>query len=436
MKSLVEPAQDREAVLPAGKEEIRQEAVLQELDRILSSRFFRSAIRCRQFLEYVVRNSLDGKSEQLKERTIGTEVFHRPAGYATGDDAVVRVQAGEVRRRLGQYYLSAPADSQIRIELPVGSYSPQFKTGPFPAAPESVPASVREITADVLPKRRPVWAWVWTAVSAVILVGIGVAIHQYRTPAPQSTLRLFWNPVLMSREPLLICLAKPVAYRPNESIYRRYSKTHPGTFQTEAERTNTPLPLDPDEKLTWGDFFVYTDYGVAGGDVYAAVALSGLMGKFDKPTQVRIGNNYSYEDLRNSPAVVVGGFNNKWTMQLTANLRYAFIEDHEQYMIREQTPGGKILRTKLNDDGDTVEDYGIVSRLTDSKTGQFTVTVSGIGPMGTQAAGELVSNSHYLEKALSDAPQNWQNRNLELVLHTIVTDGVPGPPQVVSTTYW
>ena len=111
--------------VPASTAAVR-ESVLRELGRILASRFFKSAVRSKQFLEYVVRQKLDGNSEQLKERTIGIEVFQRPSGYATGDDPVVRVQAGEVRRRLEQYYQTAPHDAHMRIDLPVGSYSPTF----------------------------------------------------------------------------------------------------------------------------------------------------------------------------------------------------------------------------------------------------------------------------------------------------------------------
>jgi hypothetical protein len=196
------------------------------------------------------------------------------------------------------------------------------------------------------------------------------------------------------------------------------------------------LPLDPSEKLTWGDLFMYADYGVAAGDVHAAVALSVLLGRIDKPMQLRIGSNYTYEDLRNSPAVVIGGFNNKWTMQLTSNLHYAFLEDHEKYMIREQGPDGKIWRTQLNDDGDTVEDFGIVSRLVNAGTGQFTVAVAGVGPMGTQAAGEFVSNGRYLEEGLRRAPVDWEEGNLEIVVGTKVTDSVSGPPRVVAEYYW
>src|SRR5260370_25710347 len=74
--------------------------VLQELDRILNSRFFKNAVRSREFLQYVVRQKLEGHPELLKERTIGTEGFHRAPRYATGDDPVVRLQAVEVKRRV------------------------------------------------------------------------------------------------------------------------------------------------------------------------------------------------------------------------------------------------------------------------------------------------------------------------------------------------
>ncbi len=102
------------------------EVILLELERILSSRPFRSSGRSKQFLSYVVRNSLDGHLENLKERTIGTEVFERDPDYATGDDPVVRVNAGEVRRRLEQYYYGAPIDTPVRIGIPLGSYIPEF----------------------------------------------------------------------------------------------------------------------------------------------------------------------------------------------------------------------------------------------------------------------------------------------------------------------
>lgn len=416
-------------------EEVSRETVQRELDDILASQYFLHAGRCTQFLRYVVEQRLAGQQEKLKERTIGTEVFQRPPGYATGDDPVVRVQAGEVRRRLEQYYQTAPANSLIRIELPVGSYSPVFHRKPATAPMQN--GAHRSVKVQPPGEETRSHRLLYSVLAvALVMAALVTAWAVHRSAAQKSVLAQFWNPVFATRQPVLICLAKPVAYRPNEDIYRLYSRTHPGTFQTEADRANTPLPLDPDTKLTWGDMFIYTDYGVAAGDVYAATAVSTLLGRLDKPSQLRIGANYSYEDLRNSPAVVIGGFNNKWTMQLTSNLHFAFVEDNEDYMIRERIPGGRVWHTRRNAQDETLEDFGIVSRLVDSKTGQFTISVAGIGPKGTQAAGEFASNAQYLEEGLRNAPPNWQKGNLEIVVHTTVTDSVAGPPHAIASYYW
>jgi hypothetical protein len=89
-------------VAPGGTPQ--RAAILCELEKILNSHGFRASKRSQEFLSYVVMQTLAGNAELLKERSIGVEVFHRPAGYSTGDDGVVRGQAGEVRRRLEQYY--------------------------------------------------------------------------------------------------------------------------------------------------------------------------------------------------------------------------------------------------------------------------------------------------------------------------------------------
>jgi len=436
MKPLVEPPPAHGATPPQPDTEgVSREAVLRELEHILGSHYFHHAGRCKQFLRYVVEHKLEGHQDKLKERTIGTEVFQRPPGYATGEDPVVRVQAGEVRRRLEQYYQTATEDSPIRIELPVGSYSPVFQRR-APAAQVSQ-APTRPVREPAPHPGRGSAILTYFALTLVLIAVAGLTAYAvHRWAFQRSAVAQFWNPVFATRQPLLICVAKPVAYRPNEDTYRLYSRNHPGTFKTEADRANNPLPLDPDTKLTWGDLFIYTDYGVAAGDVYAATAVSSLMGKIDKPSQLRIGSNYTYADLRNSPAVVIGGFNNKWTMQLTSNLHFSFVEDNQDYSIRERIPNGRVWHTRYGPQGETLEDFGLVTRQLDSKTGQFTITAAGIGPKGTQAAGEFISNALYLEDGLRAAPANWQTGNLEIVVQTTVTDSVAGPPHAVAAYYW
>src|ERR1700733_12314229 len=104
----------------------KRDLILSELEKVLDSKPFRTSSRSRLFLRYVVLHSINGQSEKLKERTIGIDVYQRVVDYATGDDPVVRVSAGEVRKRLEQYYYSAPLDTPVRIEIPMGSYTPEY----------------------------------------------------------------------------------------------------------------------------------------------------------------------------------------------------------------------------------------------------------------------------------------------------------------------
>ena len=109
---------------------------------MLISPEFRTSKRSQEFLRYVVEHALNGQADLLKERTIGIDVFGRSTDYDPGEDATVRVKAGEVRKRLGLYYSEQGALDLIRIELPLGTYVPEFHTieappvAPFPWRPK------------------------------------------------------------------------------------------------------------------------------------------------------------------------------------------------------------------------------------------------------------------------------------------------------------
>lgn len=409
--------------------------VLQELESILSSPYFKSADRCKQFLRYVVQSKLDGHTERLKERTIGTDVFQRPPGYATGDDPVVRVQAGEVRRRLERYYQEIPQTCLLRIELPVGSYSPVFHWGPAAAVIDAHTRSAQPAATLASPWKRSLKAAARIAIAILAVTGCFTLFNSlHRDANPMTALEQFWGPAIASHQPILICLAN-ASDRPSEESPQPSSPAPAGASQTQAKAVNASLASPPDEDLPSGDSTVSPEI-VPAADASVAVALSGLFGKLNRESQLRIGAAATYEDLRNFPSVLIGGFNSKWTMQLVSNLHFAFLWSQGQYMIREQAPSGRVWTTRLGPHGETVEDYAIVGRLIDSKTGQFTITVAGIGPRGTQAAGELVSSSRYLQEGLAGAPAGWQNRNLEVLLKTTVTDSVAGPPHVIATYAW
>src|SRR5580658_8310319 len=100
--------------------------VTQQLERTVRSRHFRNSKRYPSFLRFVVEQTLAGKTEALKERTLGTDVFARRSDYDTNADPIVRVTAGEVRKRIAQYYQESGHEHELRIDLPLGSYVPHF----------------------------------------------------------------------------------------------------------------------------------------------------------------------------------------------------------------------------------------------------------------------------------------------------------------------
>ncbi len=93
-----------------------------QLQRIVASRVFLRAARSQRLLQYLVASALADPSVSVKEYTIATEVFGRPAGYDPAVDAAVRVEAGRLRGRLREYYAEEGIDDPIVIELPKGAY--------------------------------------------------------------------------------------------------------------------------------------------------------------------------------------------------------------------------------------------------------------------------------------------------------------------------
>src|SRR6266567_244796 len=112
--------------------------VREELRNVFASEAFKGGKRAQDFLQIVVEHALAGSFDNLRERMLGAEIFGRPVNYDTANDAVVRVKASEVRKRLAQYYQSLESPPAVRIDLPTGSYAPQFTLGAAaPAAPQS-----------------------------------------------------------------------------------------------------------------------------------------------------------------------------------------------------------------------------------------------------------------------------------------------------------
>jgi hypothetical protein len=96
------------------------------LQVIVQEKAFKGSNRSAQFLTHVVEQALAGHFESLKERVIGIELFGRSPSYDTSEDAIVRVTASDVRKRLLQFYGESGGSSKFRVSLPSGSYIPEI----------------------------------------------------------------------------------------------------------------------------------------------------------------------------------------------------------------------------------------------------------------------------------------------------------------------
>jgi len=385
--------------LESGRVEpaISDALVREELERVLSSHDFQASKLCQSFLRYVIDSTLTGHTDSLKERTIGLEVFGKPPSYDPSEDAGVRVKAGEVRKRLRSYYLSQPADARVLIELPPGTYIPEFRL------------------LKRAEQRAPAKSWVrsplfWTTLGAVLLA-LALATFFWLRPHPAAdSLDQFWSPVFQSHKAVFVCTAPVPVY----SAVRNPGSEPP----TRSE-----------------DFVLIPNRFVAVSDVNSATQIAEMFGKMGEPYKLRIGNDVSFRDLRTTPAVLVGFSYTQWH-EIGEHFRYSIDLSHRPFGVSQDgTLTNWTIKTHP-DDPELDEDYAIVSRVFYPGTNSIIVEITGISHYGTEAAADLVTNSALLQEALRGLPAGWQQKNLQIVLHVEVISGSPSVPTVVATHVW
>jgi hypothetical protein len=419
-----------------------------ELQEILRSAPFSSSRQCQNLLRYLVEKSGQGGEESLKERVIGVEVFGRSPDYNTGDDPIVRARVGEVRKRLAQYYLSEESiHAKIKIAIPSGSYRAIFEFLPEQAPVDKMrlsdrprnpiqAATISPASSIPIPKLSKALTatrvWVAGAMFACLLLFLVFVI---RRGSSQNVLNEFWAPVLQSSKPVLIYTGTNAIYMPTASFA---SKREHRQEHEQSDGTMLYLsPLAPGETLTSADLYPINYEFTTVGDMSVNVRLASLLTSQHRSFDVRAGENISIGDLRESPSILVGGYNNFLTLNLSHNLPFALdgSEDGRQ-PIQESGGTKRGWSSRLDANRANGEDYAIVARLLNSETGNPVIIVAGVTSFGTRAAGQFVTNAEALKALTATAPKDWANKNLELVLRTVVLKSDPGGATIVAARYW
>lgn len=400
-------------------------AVEQQLEHLLASSLFNSSKRYGQFLRFVVARALDGQGSHLKERVLGMEIFERPADYDTNTDPIVRVTAAEIRKRIDQYYQDPKHSQEIRLFLPSGSYAPQFSwpghPNGFPDATAG-PSGLAVVNADTVSPpadasvlgstRFSARAKTLTIVAALLVVLVSAwAVARAGRP---TLVQQFWQPFVNSPEPTLFCMADQPQYA---SIRLRDA-------------------ADPQRETTLPDSMV----SVIIDDVDPLVNIVGTLRTYGKNYRVLGESTTTLTDLRRSPSVFIGAFDNGWTLRLTAPLRFHFGNDASMTKLwiedRSNPEKREWLLDRLQQQTQDYKDYAIVARFVPPDTDQVSVVAAGIGRGGTVAAGEFLVNENRMGEIVKQLPIDWQKKNIEVVLETQVIQGRSGPPRVKAVHVW
>jgi hypothetical protein len=379
-------------------------AIREQLDRILASTHFRNSKRYPNLLQYVVVRTLEGRGAELKERTIGIEVLGREPDYDTSTDPAVRITAGEVRKRLVQYYQEPGHEFEVRIDLAPGSYIPCFR----------MPAQQPGIVSPDVPSKRKYLAGGVAAAVFLLLVAIFLP-RAFHTAVDQ-----FWDPVLNTSNAVLLCVGqRSNLSTPVEPAIEPGPKVVPSLFQFEQ----------------------MSSQNVALSDLTALSRLAVLVQGKGKSYHIRSETTATLADLRDGPVVLIGAFDNEWTMRLMNQMRFRFEGGNDVFGIRwiadRQNPARRDWAVNFAlPYSDVTEDYAIITRVQDPTTGRMVVVAAGLANFGTVAAAEFLADVNSMEDVARKSRNDWKHKNVQIVIATGVINGDTGRPHVLATHFW
>jgi hypothetical protein len=382
-----------------------EEGIRKQLETILESPAFKGSRRSQEFLRFVVEKALSGRFDDLKERILGIELFGRPVTYDTSQDAIVRVTANDVRKRLGQYYERFDDfEGGIRIDLPSGSYIPEFRRIEPPPAYRSLPEpEVLALSAGARSSRRSGWIHL----PAYLLAAFGISLSIWlalRNPAQYTRkLPLPWSAIFQNgRQPQLIFCDASI------QILQDFLKTNI-SLSDYAMRNFVPksLLLRPEIKsvvtLLAGPDFTVTAAPV---DVRIASKISEMAGAQSCRLRIRSARELQFRDFKTDGDFILLGSprSNPWTGLFQDQLDFSFVMapgDRHEICRNAHPKAGELsayIPTAVG--GATGQAYAIAAFIQNPDQSGNVVILAGSNAEGTEAAAKFMTSPELVTKAL------------------------------------
>jgi hypothetical protein len=426
-------------------ESISRYEIRDELRRVLASKHFAKARKRNRFLEFVCEQALLGNGDKLNEYLIGVEVYERGPDFNPQEDAIVRVQASDIRKSLRDYYAEDGRSDPWRIDLPPGHYVPSFTKAPSAESdsPPTTPLSVQPpapAPAGFLRRNA-----LLLALAVVCAVQSGVLLWRHfgvRAAAPVSSgaavpagAEWFWKPFLPPAEPPLVVL-------PNHPLLRpAHAGDSPATLQRGHLIPKSKLDEFRDtihfHELQEFHFVSDTTDFTGIGEAIGLQGIFELFGHGRQELRVKPARLVDFDTLKRGNAIILGGTQG-WSGRIFLypdgfSLHAGVIENKhpragEQSAYRpEFDPVTNSLR----------RDYALVLMLPNGNRSQRILLAYGIYTKGTQAAMEYVTNPDSLQDlrgrlAALTPDKKSLPQFFQVLLTTTVENDVPGRTSFVS----
>jgi S-layer like family, C-terminal region len=437
-------ASDLDRVLN-NPEQVR--ALRAHLDELASGAAFRGSHRSQQFLRHIIEKVFQGSADQLKERTIGIELFHRSPAYDTGEDAIVRVTASDVRRRLLQHYGRYGETACFRILLPPGSYVPEIECTPVagatpdpphpptpaPTRSDKVAPTGQASSSEAFMGARTRWYLIAAGVAlGMLMATTALAFHPWRSSITAEAV-LPWRSIFRPGHSVQLITSDPSLEHLQEITGSDIS------LSDYANRKYVPSlqALTPAQQQFY-QFYLYADNASA-VDTPLAVNIARLA-PASVPFKVRSARTLRVADMQTGDNLILIGSprSNPWFdfFENQLDFRFVFSKDLNQEVIQNihPLPGERTTYSPTARGFATGESFAIIALVQNPNQSGQVLLLAGADGEGTEAAGHLVTDLPHLQRAVNfcEIPPGVQLQNFELLVRLSTMAGSPSTVDMVA----
>jgi hypothetical protein len=438
--ALTDPNILREAQIARIAESREDVAALRaHLQEITEGKAFRGSHRSVQFLAYIVDQAIAGRFDSLKERMIGIELFGRSPSYDTGEDAIVRVTASDVRRRLLQYYGENGRSSKFLISLHSGSYIPEITrtshNETLPASEVHSASSTATIATDKpapahdglqsaahesvipFPEAEPDsrirslqvairnWGlWLSLGFLSFTLTAVACGVYWFRSQhtAAAAVSSMPWSALVNSTHATHLITSDP------NIVYVQEITGSELSLSDYANRKYIPEPnkLSP-EVLRLCQIFLWGDNSAGAVDAPIALKIQSVTQSGSKRIDAHAARSIRMSDLKSDDNFIFLGSprSNPWATLFSDELDFRFVFDKttgQEIIVNEHPrPHEQATYVPTAQGWATGQSFAIIAFIQNPDQNGQVLLLAGANGEGTEAAGNLATDLPRLTAALS-----------------------------------